>query len=48
MREFRVTKRCNHFTQKIRVPMGYTTQVFKFTDYDTSHKASLAMSQYFG
>lgn len=44
MREFRVT-RCNHFTQKIRVPEGSKTQVSNFTEYDSTHKASLATSQ---
>ena len=45
MREFRVTKQYNHFTQKIRVPLGSKTQVSKFTECDSIHKASLAKSQ---
>jgi len=45
MREFRVTKRCNHFTQKIRVPVGSKSQVSKFLEHDSTHKASLAMSR---
>lgn len=36
--------KCNHFTQ-IRVPVRSKTQVSKFTEYVSIHKASLATSQ---
>lgn len=38
MRDFRVTKQCDHF------PVESRTQHSEFIGYDLTHKASLAMS----